>query len=69
MATDQEYAAATAAVMADVNAEIAADVPTMFRSAVPTDKLAAFAAKTAKDAVDAAEKVRVASTTQGPARD
>lgn len=60
MASAEEYAAATAAVLADVNAEVAADVPALFKSAVPTDKLAGFAAKAAKDAVDAAEKIRAA---------
>lgn len=55
MATQAQYAAATAAVQKDVDAEIAADVPVLFRDDVPTAKVAAFVLKAAKDAVDAAE--------------
>lgn len=55
MATQAQYAAATAAVLKVLQADIAQDVPAMFQSQIPQDLLQQFAADSAKAAVDAAE--------------
>lgn len=52
MPTAAQYAAATAAVLKVVQADIAQEVPTMFQSQIPQDLLAQFAADAAKAALD-----------------
>lgn len=53
MATQAQYAAATAAVLKVVQADIQQNVPTMFQNEIPQDLLQKFAADSAKAAVDA----------------
>jgi len=56
VATQQEYAAGTAALQKLLQADVSAQVPAMFQDMVPADmisKLAAAGAKAVTDAVDA----------------
>ena len=52
--TKEQYAAATAAVLRDLQEEIKAYVPAMFQSRIPADGIASLSAKLAKAALDAA---------------
>lgn len=58
MATQAQYAAATAAVLKVVQADIAKNVPTMFQGEIPQDLVQQFAADAAKASVDAYEAVQ-----------
>lgn len=58
MATQAQYAAATAAVLKVLQADISQDVPAMFQGQIPQDLLAQFASDAAKAAVDASEGVQ-----------
>jgi len=58
MTTPAEYAAADAAVLALVQAEIAQEVPAMFKNVVPAGLPEQFAAAASKAAVDAAAAAR-----------
>jgi hypothetical protein len=58
MATDPEYAAATAAALKIAEADVAKDVPAFFRNDVPQDLVQQGAAAMAKAAVDAVDALR-----------
>jgi hypothetical protein len=58
MATPAQYAAASAAILKIVQADIAKDVPAFFQSEIPQDIVKQFAVDAAKAAIDAYEGVK-----------
>ncbi len=58
MTTQAEYDAGTAAGIIVCHKDIARDVPGMFQSQIPAQKIAQHSAEMAKAIIDAAEKAR-----------
>jgi hypothetical protein len=64
MTTQAEYDAGTAAALEVAQADVAQEVPELFRGDIPAGAIERFAADAAKAAIDAAAQVRIKTGVQ-----